>query len=192
MQAQLARVVAELEEAQARLHRLVDGLVDARWAERPGPDRWSVAECVAHLNLTGAAFVPRLRAVVDDGRRLAAGVAPPARYRRDPAGWLLSQAVGAPRRSGGRLRGRFRTTAPFVPTGDRPRAAVIEEFDRLQEAQIGLVREAEGLPLGRMWVRSPFNERMRYNCYSCFVILARHQARHVVQAERAAADLAAH
>jgi hypothetical protein len=59
------------------------------------------------------------------------------------------------------------------------------EFDRLQEEQIAFVRQADGLPLGRVKIISPFNARLRYNLFACFSILPRHQHRHLRQAERA-------
>ena len=46
------------------------------------------------------------------------------------------------------------------------------------------VRGADGHPIDRVWVTSPFDSRLRYNLYSTFVILPTHQLRHVVQAER--------
>jgi hypothetical protein len=38
--------------------------------------------------------------------------------------------------------------------------------------------------LGRVRVDSPFSPGRTYNLYSCFTILARHQLRHLRQAER--------
>jgi len=140
-----------------------------------------VAECVAHLNLTSRAYPARLRAALNDARSL--GATAPRRYRRDFAGWLLSLFTG-PLPGIGRFRfGRMATKAPFVPTGVLPRAQVIAEFDRLQAEQIAIAREADGLPIDRVKIVSPFDERMRYNAYSALVILPRHQHRHLDQAE---------
>jgi hypothetical protein len=72
----------------------------------------------------------------------------------------------------------------FVPTGDLPREQVVGEFDRLQAEQVALVRAARGLPLERVTIPSPFNARLHYNIYACFVLLPRHQQRHLDQAER--------
>ena len=65
---------------------------------------------------------------------------------------------------------------------------LIEEFDHLQTAQLESVARADGLPLERVRVTSPFNARVRYNLYSCFTILPRHQHRHMWQAERVWAE----
>ena len=147
-----------------------------RWAERPAADRWSIAECVAHLNLTSAAYAPLLRAGLDEARR--SGLKAPRRYRRDPAGWLLWKSMGPP------VKRRFTTTAPFVPRGERPPAELVAEFERLQAEQLTLTRDAEGQPIDRVKIASPFNVRLRYNLFSALSILPRHQHRHLWQAEQ--------
>jgi hypothetical protein len=186
MHPQLAALEAEFDAARARLHRLADALAPERWASRPTLESWSAAECVAHLNLTSRAYVPLLRDAFERARG-AGEVGTPRRHRRDPVGWLLSISSG-PLPAIGRFRlGRVRTAPAFVPGGDLPMRAVVAEFDRLQDEQIGLLRAADGLLLGRIEIASPFDVRIHYNAFSVLMILPRHQHRHLGQAERAAA-----
>jgi DinB family protein len=179
--AQLARIERQYLDAQARLHWLTDGMPDERWGRRCEPGRWSVAECVAHLNLTSRASLPIMRRALDETSRMApAGV----RYHRDLVGWVMSVAVGPVPRLGRFRVGAIATPAPLAPGGDLPRDVVMAEFDRLQDEQVMLVRQSDGRPVDRVWVGSPLNARLRYTLYAGFVILARHQVRHIVQAER--------
>jgi hypothetical protein len=177
---QLQEVTSEFMAAQARLHQLADTVPEPRWHRRPGPGRWSMAECVEHLNLTAKAYIPVLHAALERGRERKG--APVSRYRRDPVGWLMWRMAGPP------VRRRVRTTSAFIPTADRPLPQLLADFDRLQADQIGCVAAADGLPLGQLWIRSPFDSRIRYNVYSCLTILPRHQQRHLWQAEQAAAN----
>jgi len=186
MQSQLNTAVERFEEARRRLHRLAESLPEERWEVRRLPAGWSVAECVAHLNLTSQAYLPLLREGLDHAR--AMGGPAPKRYRMDPVGWLVSLAAGPMPRLGSRRLGRSKTAPGFVPSGVLPRDHLLAEFDRLQDAQIAFAREADGLPLGKVKVASPFDPRARYNLYSCFVLLPRHQQRHLEQAERVWAD----
>ena len=183
MQAQLKRILDEFETVRGRLHRLVDDLTEAQWAARAADGRWSVAECVAHLNLTSEAYLPLLRQSLEDARRRDGPT--PARYRRDPVGWILSLAMGPVPRVGGFRLGAVRTTSAFVPERGQPKERVVDAFDRLQREQAEIVRAADRHPIDRAWVISPFDPRLRYNLYSALVILPRHQRRHIVQAERA-------
>ncbi len=182
MHTELQSILDQFDTAQARLHRLANDLTETRWLERADPARWSVAECVAHLNLTSRAYLPLIRNALDEASRR--DEPPPAGYRRDLLGWMLSLAMGPVRRIGRLRLGAVRTIPEFVPDGGLPKAQLIEEFDRLQREQTSFVREADGRPITRVWVISPFDKRLRYSLYSTFVILPRHQLRHVVQAER--------
>ena len=112
MHPQLQAVIDELGTAQARLHALATVTPPTVWSRLPDPTRWSIAECVAHLNLTSAAFVPLLRQAL-------AGPAESTvtkRYRRDPMGWLLWWTMGPP------VRLRLKTAAPLSrrPRPGRP------------------------------------------------------------------------
>jgi hypothetical protein len=179
---QLAAIVADFDAAQARLHRLVADMPEERWAARADPARWSVAECVEHLNLTGRAYVPLVRAGLERARALGRSQGS-HRYRRDPLGWLVGVMVGPLPRLGGVRIGRVPTTARFVPREARERTATIAEFDALQAEQATLTRAGDSLPLDRVRVTSPFAGRVRYNLYACLVLLPRHQHRHLDQAE---------
>lgn len=176
MHPQLERIADEYRSAERRLHDLVHTVPAERWSKRAHPDRWSVAECVAHLNLTSAEYLPLLRDAI--ARARAFGAAAPARYRRDPIGWLLWRTMGPP------VRVRLKTIARFLPAGAVAPSLLVGEFDRLQRTQLDLLAQADGLPLERVRVTSPFNPRVRYNLYACFTILPRHQHRHLWQAEQ--------
>lgn len=177
MHPQLEQIAEELVRAQEHMHRLAADAAADRWSLRPGPGRWSAAECVAHLNLTAVAFREQVQRALEEGRRR--GSPEPRRYRRDPVGWLLWRMMPPP------VRFRVKTAAAFVPGGGQPPAELVAEFDRLQDEQLGWVKAADRLPLGRLWVPSPFNPRVKYNLYSCLSILPRHQERHLWQAEQA-------
>jgi len=80
---------------------------------------------------------------------------------------------------------KIKTTPKFVPKGGQSRSQLLSEFVRLQADLITLIRSADELPLDRVKIVSPFGGRMKYNAYSAIVIVARHQHRHIDQAEEA-------
>lgn len=177
MHPQLQALVDDFGSARERLHRLQATVPADQWARRPAEGSWSMAECVAHLNLTSQAYVGPLREALARGR--AADGAAPAHFRRDPLGWLVWRAVRP------EARMKVKTSASFVPTADASAAEIAAEFDRLQDEQIALVRQADGLPLNKLKIVSPFGPGFKYNVYSAFTILPAHQHRHLQQAERA-------
>jgi DinB family protein len=174
---QLEAIATDFETAKTRVKALDGRLTPDAWRRRPSADRWSPAECIAHLNLTAEAMLPRMRAALEQARRLGPA---PERYRRDLMGWLIwkSQTPGS--------WIKVKTQPSFVPFRDRLPAEIIASFDRLHTDLIVVTRECDGVPIDRVKIASPFNEKARYNLYSALTITATHDFRHLLQAERAA------
>src|SRR5262245_49657100 len=180
---QLERIQAELAAARRRARAIAGPLTDELWGTRPSAGEWSVAECIVHLNLTSRAFLPLIRDAIARGRGAKLFGAPP--YRRDLAGWFVSWITEPP------IRLRIKTTDPFVPAGVEPKNATLDAFDALGAELAACVAEADGLDLGRLRIRSPFDARLAYNLYSCFRIIPAHQRLHLSQAERVVEALSA-
>ena len=178
MHPQLESIVAQLQDARGAVHSLAERTPAERWTQRADPSRWSVGECIVHLNLTSEAYLPLVRTAIESGSTPASR----GRYRRDLFGFLLGYMVGpVPKLLRRRLR--FPTTAGFVPSGDLPRDAAVAEFDRLQSELIVLTRAAEGKAIDAVRIPSPFDPRAKYSVYSALTIIPRHQRRHLIQAE---------
>ncbi len=180
MQRQLTALVKGFESAQLRLEKLSDNIPDAAWEERTEAGKWSVAECVAHLNLTSEAYIPRIEtALREAGAMKKTGR---GEFKRDFAGRFFAMMVG-PLPMLGKMRiGKVKTAPDFVPKGMHPKGPTLATFKRDQDQLIALVKEADDLPIDETKIRSPFGEKISYNCYSAFVILDRHEHRHLDQA----------
>jgi len=183
MHPQLVPIADAYTAASQRAARLVAGLDDAAFQTRPHPESWSVGECLTHLNLMDEAMLPRIDAAVLEGQ--SNGADPARRYRRDPVGWILSWALEPPNRV------KTRTAPQFVPTGGGSPEAVLSRFVDLKAHLRDRLEAASGLDLNRLRVRSPVDERIAYNLYSAFCVIAAHERRHLWQAEQGAARVAA-
>jgi hypothetical protein len=177
MHPQLEAIVEELQSASERLSRLAGEWTEEEWSRRPAEGSWSVAECVAHLNLTSRAYRPILGEGLEQARAKGGGA--PRRFRKGIMGWLIWKTAGP--------KGpvRTKTAAHFVPTAGASRAELLSEFEELQVEQIERVREADGLAIHEVQVVSPFDPRGKYSLYEALAILPAHQHRHLGQAERA-------
>lgn len=176
---QLRELLDELLRASLGFAALATAAPEDDWHRRPAEGSWSAAECVAHLNLTSDGYLPVLRLAIDEARAL--DVPAPRRYRRDPMGWLLWRMIGPPARM------RLATSPTFVPTGNAPLSELLQRFEALQAEVAACIRDADGLPITRVRVQSPFDARVRYNLFSALSVVPRHQLRHLWQAERALA-----
>jgi hypothetical protein len=185
VQRQLKAVTDSLRSAQTRVRRLSDKVSEEEWNKRPAPGKWSASECVEHLNLTSRAYLALLPEAIVRARKK--GGARKKHYRRDALGWFMSMMIG-PLRHVGKFRVvPVKTTPKFVPKRGRSRKQIMSDFVRLQAELAALVRSGDGLPLDEVKIVSPFGGRMKYSAYSALVIIARHQHRHIDQAEEAAA-----
>ena len=184
MQRQLKAITDSLRSAQTRLRRLSDDISDQDWKKRPGPGRWSPAECVEHLNLTSKAYL----ALLPDAVLRAKKRGGPAKkqYRRDALGWFMSMMIGPLRHLGKFRVVPIKTTAEFVPKRGRSKTQIISDFVKLQAELAAVIRSGDRLPLDEVKIVSPFGGRMKYSAYSALVIIGRHQHRHLLQAEDAA------
>lgn len=182
---QLAAIDREYDRLDARVREVLSAVPDPRWNVRADPSAWSVAECFAHLNLTSAAMVPRLRAVWPDARALGPA---PARYKAGIVGAILSAMIGPVPRIGRFGIGRVRTPAAFIPQGALPRDVIMREFAEWRAAERSLLREAAEMPVDRVRIESPFAPGMFYDGFSSLRILVRHAHRHVEQATRVWGD----
>jgi hypothetical protein len=176
----LSAIVDDLEAVEHRVRLLHRSLPRDAWQHRPGPARWSPAECIAHLNLTSAAALPFMRAGLQEAAEGEKWQV--LSYRRDVVGWVIWKLIAPSSRL------RTRTLAAFVPSGDQSPDTVMADFTQLQSQITACVREADGLPIDRVMLRSPFDARVRCNLYAALTLIPRHQFRHALQAERAARD----
>jgi hypothetical protein len=182
MHDQIQAIVDDLHSIRTRFERLMAATPDDRWSRRADPKSWSIAECIAHLNLTARAMQPLFESALHRAREVGGG--PPVRYRRSVFGAVLGAMVG-PLMGWGRTRfGRVRTPPPFVPSGDLSREAVAKEFLAHLSAHEATLRASDALPLDKVHVESPFVKGARYDAYSAWIVLTRHAHRHLAQAER--------
>jgi len=184
MRPELNTISEQLDAADERLRRLLDSTPEAHWTRPPEPGRWSIMECVDHLNRSTDAY----RDLIADGLERARELPPhdpDRKYRRDFLGWLLCGVLKPP------ARFRSRTNPEFEPTVLAPSAELVERFHAGNDALRGWLRDADGLAIDEVKIPSPFVPSSRYSVYSAFAILAVHQHRHLWQAEQAAAALAA-
>ncbi|MEO6067657.1 MAG: DinB family protein [Gemmatimonadota bacterium] len=177
MHPQIQTLADKFHSATARMHALARAVPAEKWPVRRDPERWSVAECVAHLNLTGEAYAALFPEVI--ARALALGPARAGiRYRRDFWSWILGQTIGP------KVRFRMKTPAKFVSRSVAPVETLVTEFLRWQGVQLGALTALDGLRLNEVNIVSPFNPNVNYNIYGCLAFLPSHQHRHLGQAKQ--------
>ncbi|MDQ3252965.1 MAG: DinB family protein [Acidobacteriota bacterium] len=177
-----APLVAELEtykeefEANRRdVRELVAGLDDRRFNWRAAPGRWSVAECLAHLNVTGQVYL----SAIDRGIRRARAENTSFNdgpFRHGLFGRLFIRAIEPP--------AKIKVKAPklVTPLPEHLLAVTVPAFMSLHEQLIRRLHEANGLELVRIKIVSPVSKLFKFSLGQAFAITAAHERRHLWQA----------
>lgn len=185
---QLQEIRDEFDRADAWLDALVDTYPSEAWREPPEPGAWSALECIEHLNISARKYLDPLESAIE---QLKGGVSHQRSYTLGLFGRLFRTLVGPLPRFGGRRRGGVSTSEDFTPSlPDLDVEAVIEESRGLRSRLVELLEAGDGLALDSKYAKfaSPFDERVKVTPFLAFAVLARHEHRHLQQAEEALAS----
>jgi DinB superfamily len=172
LHAELSEYRRQLREVRADTERLVEGLSDAQLQWSPSPERWSIAQCLDHLN-SGWRALPKLDRLIQGA--IESGIRGDGPYRHPLLGRLYLRFTEPPP--------KIRVPAPKkVRPAPNPPADVVPRFVELQEEILKRVLAADGLDLGRIRTSSPITRRFRMSLGQWFAFLAAHERRHLWQA----------
>lgn len=177
LDAELANHQIAFRDNRLVAHRIVDGLSLEQFNWRPAPERWSIAQCLAHLNISARLYADRMEAAIREGRD--AGVLSAGPFHYGLLARMLARAVDPANRKKSRSPAKF--VAPPGQTYD-PRD-VLQAFDAAGARWERCLHEANGLDLAPVKVRSPAAAWMRLPLGALFAIQAAHERRHLLQAE---------
>ncbi|HVG35876.1 MAG TPA: DinB family protein [Pyrinomonadaceae bacterium] len=173
----------QFEALKSETAELLDGLTEAQFNWRASPGRWSIAECLVHLNVTARLYLPLIKSAMEEAHtRKLFGEGP---FRHGfLVNWLIRTTEPPP---------KLKTKSPkiFVPPPDQPLETVATEFMTLQDQFLTRVREANGLHLSRIKVISPVSRFLRMSLGQSFAFLAAHERRHLWQAREVKAGMRA-
>jgi hypothetical protein len=177
--AELADHIQSVATARQDATQLVQGLTHAQFNWHPAAGRWSLGQCLDHLNRTGEKTIPRLAWGIAEARRQGWFKTGPFRYGR-LSRWLVTQVIAEnlpPRR-------RFRAPSLYAPAATCFLEPTIAKFNIVQDQLTALLQKADGVDLERIKVSSPVNRLFKLSLGLWFVLLLGHQHRHLDQAKR--------
>jgi DinB superfamily len=163
----------QIDESRQRAHELVSGLTAEQIARRSDPGKWSIAECLAHLNITAATVQKIMQRGIEQAKQQKRfGEGP---FSIGPKGRLLMWIAEPPP--------KFRIRAP---KNVQPPAAIddpqqlLPAFMKAQDEWERLMRVQEGLDLAKIKVGQGI---FRMRLAAALPWMMAHQRRHLLQAE---------
>jgi hypothetical protein len=178
---QLEEFRQQIQKIQQQAAELTQGLTEAQFNWRPGPEQWSIEECLAHLTIVGQWEIRAIEESIEEARGRGVTGSGPFRYGAvDQLIVDLTAAIGPD----GKPRQRFTAPRRFVPAHGQPLTAVMPTFQHLQrQFQIQMDR-AEGLDLARVKVKTPISRFVKLSLGMMFAQAVAHEERHLAQARR--------
>ena len=166
-----------LHQRVQRLHATVSTdfapLAAALLNFKPGPDHWSILECLEHLNRYSRFYNAQL------SKALARPATdPPAEFRFS---WLGRQSIETVRPENRKLH---KTLGRMNPNHSQLDQATVREFLAHQAELLDLLTRAQQADLSRKAIPVEFFRLLKLSIGDALEFVVAHQERHVQQAER--------
>ena len=172
----LRRYRTQFSEISAEAADLTEGLTEEQFNWKPKRDRWSVGQCIDHLNTAGYMLLPRLEIAIREGRENGVIGEPPFHY-----GFVSRWFIRFNEPSSSFKMKTFNVYAPATSSRLK-KESTIRRFAELQNELTTRVEEAHGLDLRKIKVPSPVSSLLRLNLGAWFEATVAHERRHLKQA----------
>jgi hypothetical protein len=168
------RLISELHAAGERATAVAKTLTPEQLNWKPGPDEWSVGQCLEHLHIANDVY---LRAISD-----SLGGRPISVVQEIAPGWFGSWFIRNHIAPSPEIR-RGRAPKAITPSAEVD-ASILHRFLGSNQQARELVHRARNYDINRIRFKNPFVPAIRFTIGTGFEILSKHQQRHLLQAER--------
>jgi hypothetical protein len=174
MTPELQGMLDQLDAIRRDAETVGSGLSDAQFNWQPGPGRWSIGQCLNHLNFGVTLVLPAFDRAIAEGR--AAGKTAPGPFRY---GWFSRMIIASMEPP---PRWKMKTPMKGSAGSTHQAADVLSEFHRVRQELAQRVRQSDGLDLARIRTISPVNRLIRMPLGAYFHFILAHDRRHLWQA----------
>jgi len=162
-------------------HQRLRPLNNEQLNRRPGYDKWSVGQCLEHLNILSGYYLP----LVKTSLKLAQARGSAAR-QSVRSGWLGRRFTSAARQEKN-SDAVFRVPKQYAPTGVRLTGTVVEAFTRQLDELLRLLLLARQVDAGSVRVPNPLYPWLKIRLTDVLETLVANYKRYIQQAEQALA-----
>jgi hypothetical protein len=168
------RLLAELRAADARAVALAKPLTTVQLNWRPSPAEWSIGQCLDHLLVTNQVYLPPITDALQTGRRAMVDEITPGWF----GAWFIRTYI-APSPASKKAKAPKKIT----PVSEVD-ASILDRFLASNDDTRALVQRASEIDINRVRFKNPFIPVIRFTVGTGLEIIAKHQDRHLLQAER--------
>ena len=149
------------------------GLRDDQLNWKPAPERWSINQCLEHINITTRHWTKEVKRVVESGGKKTDNA---GEYHRTGIGGFLIRSLLTPKPR------KFKTSKNFDPPTTLDSKKVMKDFIDLQRQWEDEIDKIQEYDIVRNRVHSPFFHPITYRLGNGIELNNIHTRRHLTQA----------
>jgi DinB family protein len=169
------QLTAELLAADQRAIALARGLSVEQLNWKPRPESWSVGQCLEHLCLTGEVYLAPIAQALNNQQRSPVETITPGWF----GAWFIRSYIAPSPVT--RKAAAPKNIRPVLSTVE---PSVLDRFLAANREVRALIERARPYDVNRIRFVNPFIGIIRFTVGTGFEIIAKHEDRHLLQAER--------
>lgn len=171
------QLTADLHSLRGTVAQRFRPLTDQQLNRRPAPSKWSIGQCLEHLNIVGGYYLPVITRKIQLAKQR--GSTPAASVKHGIIGQRLTKAMRAPV-----SEKSFKSPQKYAPSGSRLPRTVVEVCSRQLDELLQLVEQARSINANSIRIPNPVLPLIRLRLTDALELLVVHLQRHMAQAER--------
>lgn len=171
----LLNLEKQFEELKTSVNNLTEDLSEEQFNTKPAPDRWSVAECISHLNVTWNLYKNLIADAVAKNQNLS--FKNPDDFQPRFIMKKFTEMMEPP------YKFKMKTFAQFVSNEKLSKQETINKFNEGIEEAVKFINTGENVDIKKTIIVSPVSKFIKYQLGELFPFLAAHARRHIWQAE---------
>lgn len=178
----LDQLAKDTEQIIAFIRTEVMDLDENQLYYKPGSKKWSILECIEHMNIATRHYVDIMKIKIP--KALSKQQQPVRYYKRGFLGRLCINAM-APTKDG-QIKSRVKTLSRFKPVlaFEKGKSGVIEEFISLNETLLDQLLKARHLNVNKVRIKSGIGSIIRFKLADAMGFVVGHNQRHIIQIKR--------
>lgn len=172
----LQEMQKQYNDIKESMKNLTAGLNEENFNLRPAKNKWSVGECIDHLNSSYAAYNPILKNVIENSKNDSVKNHDEFKSRlmfRVFTAWLEPP-----------YKMKVKTFSIFAPDEKLKLDETVKKFTAGTDEFIEFIQQSEKVELKKTIITSPVSDKLKFQLGELYPFMAAHIRRHIWQAEQ--------
>lgn len=171
----LQQMIDQYESIKINVKNLSEDLTEEHFNKRPGKNKWSVAECIDHLNASYNAYAPIIKNVIENSANDS--ITNPDEFKSRIFFRFFTSFLEPP------YRMKVKTFTIFMPDEKLNKNDTLKKFYNSTNEFIDFINRSEKVDIKKTIITSPVSDKLRFQLGELYPFMAAHIRRHIWQAK---------